>query len=245
MPERVLFHSIGIADPAHYLHARYFMRAFRAAKRGRCLDAGCGRGDYSLYMARRANSVLGLDVNGSLIERNIETAARLGLGNTTFVTQDLVTFDAKAEFDFAVCIDVLEHIPDNRKALENILRALKPGGSAFLHFPVKRPRPVPLHRFLHGFHAWAEEEHVADELTAEEFVRMVEDVGFAVSTRQHTFGYWTGELATSVFALPYSDTPVNRIAQAALSPLCRGLAALDPLGLDGPHYAVAVQATAR
>jgi SAM-dependent methyltransferase len=38
-------------------------------------------------------------------------------------------------FDFLVCTEVLEHIPDYRLALREMVRVLKPGGRALLTFP--------------------------------------------------------------------------------------------------------------
>jgi hypothetical protein len=92
-------------------------------------------------------------------------------------------------------------------------------------------------RWLHDFHAWSEEEHVADDLTAAQFEAATTQAGFVTIRRWRTFGYWTGELATSLFALPYRNTSVNRLVQAGLAPLCRGLVLLDPM-VGGPRYAV-------
>jgi len=55
-----------------------------------------------------------------------------------------------------------------------------------------------------------------------------------------TFGYWSGELATSLFALPYRNTWRNRVFQLALAPICRSLAMLDQVGRQRTRYAVAV-----
>lgn len=41
------------------------------------------------------------------------------------------------EFDFIICNHVLEHIPDDTKAMEEIYRVLKPGGTAILQIPYK------------------------------------------------------------------------------------------------------------
>lgn len=39
------------------------------------------------------------------------------------------------EFDFILCNHVLEHIPDDTKAMQEIYRILKPGGTAILQIP--------------------------------------------------------------------------------------------------------------
>ena len=41
------------------------------------------------------------------------------------------------EFDFIICNHVLEHIPDDSKAMKELYRVLKPGGMAILQVPYK------------------------------------------------------------------------------------------------------------
>ncbi|GAA4644706.1 class I SAM-dependent methyltransferase [Pontixanthobacter gangjinensis] len=69
------------------------------------------------------------------------------LKNLDYTTTDLNSplADVKADicdlpfknesFDFILCNHVLEHIPDDRKAMEEIYRILKPGGTAILQIP--------------------------------------------------------------------------------------------------------------
>lgn len=42
---------------------------------------------------------------------------------------------ADASFDFAVCVHTLEHVPDDRRALRELYRVLRPGGRAVLQVP--------------------------------------------------------------------------------------------------------------
>ncbi len=46
------------------------------------------------------------------------------------------------EFDFILCNHVLEHIPDDFKAMQEIYRVLKPGGTAILQIPLENNRDV-------------------------------------------------------------------------------------------------------
>lgn len=43
-------------------------------------------------------------------------------------------------FDAVLCSHVLEHVPDDRTAMAEVLRVLKPGGWAILHVPIDRKR---------------------------------------------------------------------------------------------------------
>ena len=46
-----------------------------------------------------------------------------------------ITFDDNF-FDLIMCTHVLEHIPDDKKAMSELYRVLKPGGLAFLNVPI-------------------------------------------------------------------------------------------------------------
>jgi SAM-dependent methyltransferase len=243
--ERWLFRLMGVADPAHYLHWRYLRESLDRAgdlTPSRILDAGCGAGDHTFYLAQRFpdSEVIGVDVDAARIARNQETAPRLGLRNVSFEVQDLTQLPWVERFDLVISIDVLEHIVEQQTALRCLQRVLRPGGRFFFHIPTKRRRPVPFSAWLGGFHAWAEKEHVAEDRTAEGFVAVVRAAGFEITDSWRTFGFFTGELATSLFALPYDPTPRNKVFQVMLAPVCRALAVADLLQVDRERYAVAV-----
>ena len=244
--ERLLYRIMGIADPAHYLHSRYFRRALDTfvPRPTRILDAGCGAGDYSFYLARRFPDaqILGVDMDPKRVERNRITARRLEISNAQFEVADLAVADFPNPFDLILAIDVLEHIESQDEALSRLHSALRPGGIDFFHMPTVRFTPVPLSRFLSGFHQWAETEHVAPPRTAEEVVESMGATGFEVLSHRRTFGRFTGELATSLFALPYTNSSGNRIVQGLLAPVCRILALGDTAAIDKQRYAVAVTA---
>lgn len=236
------FAIFGVADPAHYLHHRYLRRTldrFGPDNPERILDAGCGAGDHSLYLAARYRSaeVLAIDINPERLPLLRESAASLGLTNIRFEPGDLTTLRTVDTYDLIVCIDVLEHIPAQGQAAANLVRALRPDGVLFAHIPTVREVPVPLSRFLEDFHEWAEEEHTAVPLTFGRAAALFDDAGGEVLEARPTFGYWTGELATSLFAMPYRNTPINRIFQILLAGPCRLLALADTLGWDTTRYA--------
>jgi SAM-dependent methyltransferase len=51
------------------------------------------------------------------------------------VFADITDIPFEAEFDHVICIHVIEHIEDDRKAIAEIFRVLKPGGHALLAVP--------------------------------------------------------------------------------------------------------------
>lgn len=244
---RLLYRAIGVADPAHYTRHRNLRKALDSLSSfspATILDAGSGAGDHTLYLARRypRARVTGIDVDDYLIERSNTSAERLGLTNARFEHGDLTKVSSVEEYDLIISLDVLEHIVNQSSALNRLSNALRPGGWCFYHIPTSRPKPVPFSARLQDFHDWAESEHLAEELTAHEFVRRVGDSGLEIAQSWRTFGYWTAELANSLFALGFRNTLGHRIYQAAVAPACRVLALADGWSQSSPRYAVAVLA---
>jgi SAM-dependent methyltransferase len=242
---RLLYRIMGVPDPAHYTHHRNLRSALDGVpsfRPKRILDAGSGAGDHTIYLARRYPDadILGVDLDSALVDRANESVRRIGLRNIRFEAADLTAFESPADFDLIISIDVLEHIPDQPKALRRLAQALRPGGWSYYHIPTVRLRPAPFSNHLDAFHDWAEEEHLAKELTAEEFVHAVRDSGLDVVESRRTFGYWTAEMATSLFALGFRDSAAHRIYQAAVAPVCRMLAIADGIHATGERYAVSV-----
>jgi SAM-dependent methyltransferase len=85
------------------------------------LDAGCGTG---LNLRHLPAGSVGLDIN----PRNVETVTRR-LPHQQCVLGDVEAMPfADASFGTVVCTEVLEHVPDPRRALAEIRRVLMPGG---------------------------------------------------------------------------------------------------------------------
>ena len=101
----------------------------------RCLDAGCGGGRGSVFMAEcGAAEVVGVDLS----ERNVETctqrASSRGLSQCRFVQGSLldIPFDDES-FDVVWCNGVLHHTEDPDRGLVEIARVLRPGGRLWLY----------------------------------------------------------------------------------------------------------------
>ena len=100
---------------------------------GHWLDLGCADGGYHEEMlARGLHSVTGVDVE----EDRIADAMRRNLANASYATYDgRFLPHADEVFDGTLMNEVLEHVADERQALSEVFRVLKPGGVFVLISP--------------------------------------------------------------------------------------------------------------
>jgi ubiquinone/menaquinone biosynthesis C-methylase UbiE len=97
------------------------------------LDIGTGNGVYRSALLPHAARYIGIDVNESGLRQ-----ALLNDGTAELVLSSAEQLCFKDNlFDVALLIEVLEHIPDDTKALLEAYRVLKPGGIAIITAPNK------------------------------------------------------------------------------------------------------------
>lgn len=102
------------------------------------LDAGSGFGQYDRFILREFPNVVlkSVDVKKDYLadcRQFFEEAIKAG--RVDFQQLDLLTLSQTEAYDFAICVDVLEHIEQDRKVMENIRQALRPGGYFLMHSP--------------------------------------------------------------------------------------------------------------
>lgn len=122
------------------LRRHYLGEVLRAAAWSRMpvnatvLDVGCGTGDNLRYVLRDDAQFFGIEY----AEVTARIAKRL-LGHQTHVQAASATAIPFLDqyFDLALCIEVLEHVEDNEKALREIIRVLRSGGSLILSLPYR------------------------------------------------------------------------------------------------------------
>jgi SAM-dependent methyltransferase len=111
------------------------VREFLGDTLGIAADIGCGPGVFVRYMSARAKFLIEIDVDRESLERT--WARHQDLRNVGFATASLPTLPFPDNyFDTVLFLEVLEHITDDRAALVEIHRALRPDGRLVLSVPV-------------------------------------------------------------------------------------------------------------
>jgi len=212
---------LGIPEVGMRLRALHFQRIVRTLPLHHAciLDAGCGLGLHTLYLARHfpQAEIHAMDIDEGALEacRRL-LAARLPGRRVHLHHQDLLNLADRERYDFIYSIDVLEHLPQPAMVLANIYRALKPGGLVYLHLP----HATECHCFGR-FQGCRPRGHLR-EYTLPEFIEVVRQAGLHIRWARKTFGRF-GALA---FQANMVCLRVPALA-ALLFPLLLGVACVD------------------
>ncbi|MDA2935960.1 class I SAM-dependent methyltransferase [Patescibacteria group bacterium AH-259-L05] len=140
------------------------LRRFLKNNENQILEIGCGTGG-NLEVLSRWGKVTGLDIS----EEALNFCRKRGFNNLILSTAERINVSDKT-FDLVVAMDVLEHIENDKKAIKETWRILKPGGY-FL-------ATVPAYQFL-----WSEHDEVLHHhrrYLFSSFLNKMQDAGFDI-----------------------------------------------------------------
>ncbi len=109
-----------------------------ACLHGRVFEAGCGIGSYLVRLQKEAGQAVGLDIE---LERLRQ--AQQGADQVVCGAGESLPFPDGA-FDLVLSHEVIEHVQDDRAAVGEIVRTLRPGGRLVLFCP-NRGYPFETH----------------------------------------------------------------------------------------------------
>lgn len=95
------------------------------------LDIGCGTGWFTSKLTASGFTTTGIDALPRFAAHENDPGARFYCG-------DIFGFIPKAEFDYVLLMDVMEHIEDDTRFFAQAVKFLKPGGIAIIHVPAFR-----------------------------------------------------------------------------------------------------------
>ena len=183
-----------------YLRSLYFKHLLKSVSFLTALDAGCGAGEYSFYLAKKFPRAT-IDA----IDKNIDfnytdyLLKKTRLKNINFIKKDILEVNDFDKYDLIFSIDVLEHIGLNQSALEKLYNTLKPGGRLIIHLPQKEWDRVRFFdpKYFTSFNKFIKEEHPGQVYDANELSELLIKIGFQIKRLQQTFGI-LGKLAWEI-----------------------------------------------
>jgi 2-polyprenyl-3-methyl-5-hydroxy-6-metoxy-1,4-benzoquinol methylase len=126
-------------------HLARYKFALQFVKNRVVLDAGCGTGYGAHYLSHASKEIIGIDISESALRY---ARTHFLKKNLKFEVSDLtgLTFE-NTTFDVVCCFDVIEHIEDYKKAIQEIYRVLKSDGLFIISTPNKKifsdNQPIP------------------------------------------------------------------------------------------------------
>lgn len=160
MPEIIKYPKINyIGD---YIRAKYLELYMKKGK-GKCLDIGCGNMRYGSLVEEKGHEYYGIDPAAT--PANIQCFLKLKSDSA-----ENLSFK-EGEFDCAICIDVLEHLKNPKKAIEEAWRILKLGSYLYLHTPNINQTHI---LFPHKH----QENHIVEGFTEQELHNLFYETGF-------------------------------------------------------------------
>lgn len=131
--ERQLFEDYcGIEE---VLQIRKVRDVIRSLKPSLVLDAGCGEGWTSYVVQRGGYKVIACDLSKDQLSKARDLFKK-GEENIPLILSSVTHLPFKQEcYDSVICLDVIEHIPDMKLALDECHRVLKRGGQLCISVP--------------------------------------------------------------------------------------------------------------
>jgi SAM-dependent methyltransferase len=205
---RIIFYKILDLMFLRSWYVRRELRKFRKIfgnKKINIYDAGSGYGQYSFFMSKALQpcEIYSVDVKEDWINDCRDFFTSQNISNVTFGVEDLTKIEHSDRFDLIVCVDVMEHIPDDIKVFQNYANALKKDGYLLINTPS-----------IYGGSEVHDEndesfvgEHARNGYSREDFESKLHPLGFTTVQSKYTYGFW-GNLAWR-FGIKYPILMVN------------------------------------
>jgi len=145
------------------------------------LDIGCGSGELSFDLAKKASKVIGIDLNKQYLEK---AKKKNKAQNIKYVLGDATNYIFNEKFDIVVLSNVLEHI-ENRK--EFLLKIKGLAVKILIRAPLLTRDWLSVYKKEIGVEPRLDKTHFI-EYTKEGFIEEIKEAGLAIEELSINFG---------------------------------------------------------
>jgi 2-polyprenyl-3-methyl-5-hydroxy-6-metoxy-1,4-benzoquinol methylase len=137
---RLALKIFGVPHMGLRIRASLILAEIRRIRPRTVIDAGSGNGLYTLELAACGFSVHGIELDQDKVSRVERYVREANITNASLQKADLTDpSQVTREADLVVCSDVLEHIPDDAKAVSTLRVLTRPGGILIVTVPRASP----------------------------------------------------------------------------------------------------------
>lgn len=180
------------------LRAWHIKRELRKARKvigpaAEILDAGSGFGQYSWFMSRLSDTwqIKGVDVKEEQIRDCNRFFKETGRADRVrFEIADLTRYREEEKYDLVLCVDVMEHIPEDVQVFRNYTFSMKKGGILLISTPSDKGGSDVHDEDEDSFI----EEHVRDGYNTGEIEEKLLEAGFSEVYPRYSYG-WPGKIS--------------------------------------------------
>lgn len=165
--ERQEASELGGIEASHALRYLFALKYVKPSTR--VLDFGCGCGYGTKILANTAKEVVGLDKSLDAISYAMK------YWNASNIDYRLSSVVVDSNYDYAVCLELIEHVESPEEVLENIHDVLNEDGHLFISSPDESFNPYSKEKY--PFHV--------RHFTQPEFTYLLESCGFKVIQKFH------------------------------------------------------------
>jgi len=188
------------ATPLNLAKRLGVIQRYAEVRSRRVLDCGCGAGDYVFALRALGADAWGIEYSREkLAKAPASIAGRVSVGDLHHIAL------RNGSVDVALLNEVLEHVPDDRRALREVHRVLRPGGVLLIFSPNRR-YPFETHgAFVKG-----------STRRIPHYVPLIPYIPLPVARRVMDFwarNYWPGELRRLVQEAGFDITHTDYVWQ--------------------------------
>ncbi len=172
----------GIPEIGFQERFNFFQRCIKNLDGKVFIDAGCGNGTYSRFIANQypQSRIMAFDFEKKLVllAKELTNEKRIN-----FFTHDLTKKNGSLlnRADIVWSLDVLEHIKDYKKAVINLTLMVKKNGYLIIHVPLINQR-----RWFNYFKDWSHDTHEREGFQKKEILNLLRN--FKIIKEINTFG---------------------------------------------------------